>query len=103
MMTTHATMMLVEENTQLYVEQASSDNFIPLAIKMYGCFHFRFDSFFIACAHTIIACHQRSSLVPLMLVSYYQQRMSIALQHAQTIMIFQHAWSRFLISFMHHS
>ncbi len=31
--------------------------------------------------------HQRSSLVPLMLVSYYGQHMSITLQHAQAITI----------------
>jgi hypothetical protein len=55
---------------------------------MYGCFHYHFDSFLTACAHTIIACHQWSSLVPLMFVSHYRQRVSIALQHVQTITIF---------------
>jgi hypothetical protein len=84
-MTTHAMMMLVEENTRLYVKRTSCDNFIPLAIEIFGCFHFCFDLFFITCAHITIACHQRSSLVPLMLVSYYQQCMSITLQNAQAI------------------
>jgi hypothetical protein len=68
-----------------------------------GVFIFILIQFFIAYAHTIITCHQRSSLIPLMLVSYYQQRMSIALQREQPIVIFQHAWSSFFISSMHHS
>jgi hypothetical protein len=44
---------------------------------MYGCFHFCFDLFFIACAHINIAHHQRSSLIPLMFISHYWQRVSI--------------------------
>jgi hypothetical protein len=67
------------------------DDFIPFAIETYGCFHSRFDSFFIAFAQTTIACHQRSSLIPLILIAYYQQHMSITLQHAHAIMIFQQA------------
>jgi hypothetical protein len=35
--------------------------------------------------------HERSSLVALMLVSYYRQHMSIALQRVQTIAILQWA------------
>ncbi len=53
------------------------------------CFHSHFDSFLIACAYTTIACHQQSSLVPSMLISHYRQHVSIALQHAQAITIFQ--------------
>jgi hypothetical protein len=33
--------------------------------------------------------HRRSSLVPLMFITYYQQHLSIALYHAQAIVIFQ--------------
>jgi len=33
--------------------------------------HFHFDSFFIACAQTIVMHHQQSFLIPLMLISYY--------------------------------
>jgi hypothetical protein len=44
-----------------------------------------------ACAQTIIAYHEQSSLAPWMLVSYYQQHTSIALQHVQTITILQRA------------
>jgi hypothetical protein len=49
-MTRHATMMAIQEKTRSYTEQTPSNDFILLAIKTYGCLHFRFDSFFIACA-----------------------------------------------------
>jgi hypothetical protein len=41
MTTTHAMMMVVQEKTWFYVEQAPSDDFIPLAIiiETYGCLH----------------------------------------------------------------
>jgi hypothetical protein len=74
----------------------------PLLLRCMDVF-FCFDLFFITCAHITIACHQRSFLIPLMLVSYYEQHMSITLQNAQAIVIFQCAWLRFLISFTHHS
>jgi hypothetical protein len=79
MTTTHAKMMVVQEKTRSYIEQALDDDFIPLTIEMYGYFHSRFDSFFTTYAQTTIERHHQSSLVPLMLVSYYQQCMSIAL------------------------
>jgi hypothetical protein len=42
--TTHAMMMVVQEMTWLYVEQAPSDDFIPLAITIetYGVSSFSF-------------------------------------------------------------
>jgi hypothetical protein len=66
-MTTHVMKMVAKEKTRSYTKQTLGDDFIPLAIETYGCF----DSFLIACAHTIIMCHQRSSLVPSKLISYY--------------------------------
>jgi hypothetical protein len=45
MTTTHAMMMVTQEKTRSYDEKAQGDDFIPLVIEMYGCFHFRFDSF----------------------------------------------------------
>ncbi len=68
---THVAMMVVEEKTRSYAERAQGDDFIPLDIETYECFHSYFDSFFIVCAQTIIARHQQSSLFPLMLISYY--------------------------------
>ncbi len=47
--------------------------------------------FFTICAQTTITRHQQYSLVPSMLVFYYQQRVSIALQHVQAITILQWA------------
>ncbi len=40
MMTTHVVMMPTQEKTRSYVERALGNDFIPLAINMYGCFHF---------------------------------------------------------------
>jgi len=42
--------MATQKKTRSYAEQALGDDFIPLAIKMYGCLHSLFDSFFIAYA-----------------------------------------------------
>jgi hypothetical protein len=38
-MPTHVVMMPAHEKTRSYVERALGDDFIPLAIDMYGCFH----------------------------------------------------------------
>ncbi len=70
MTTTHAMTMTAQEKTQSYTKQTLGDDFIPFAIEMYRCLHFRFDSLLIAYAQTTIV-HHRSSLVPLMLVSHY--------------------------------
>jgi hypothetical protein len=50
--------MVIQEKTQSYVEQTPNIDFILLVIETYGCFHSHFDSLLIACAQTIIACHQ---------------------------------------------
>jgi hypothetical protein len=44
--TTYTMMMVAQEKTKSYIEQALGNDFIPFAIEMYGCFHFHFDSFF---------------------------------------------------------
>lgn len=67
----------------------SKDNYIPFAIKTYGGFHSLFDSFFISCIQATIAHHQQYSLVPMVLISNFQQRVPIAFQHVQSIMILQ--------------
>jgi hypothetical protein len=69
--TKHAMTMVAQEKTRSDIKQTPDDDFIPLAIETYGCFHSHFDSFFITCAQTIIVHHQRSSTVPLMLISHY--------------------------------
>jgi hypothetical protein len=52
--TTHAMMIAYQKKTQSYVKQTPCNNFIPLAIDTYGCFHSRFDSFFTTYAQTTI-------------------------------------------------
>jgi hypothetical protein len=42
--------MVAKEKTQSYAKQTPSDDFIPLAIEIYGCFHSHFDSLLIICA-----------------------------------------------------
>jgi len=89
MMTTHATIAVIKDKAQSYTKRASRNDFIPLAIETYDCFHPCFDSFLTSCIHACIICHQQTSLVPSMFISHYRERMSIALQHVQTITIFQ--------------
>jgi hypothetical protein len=64
-------MMATQEKTQSYAKQIVGDDFIPLVIEMYECFHSCCNSFLTACAQTTIACHQQSFLVPLIFISYY--------------------------------
>jgi hypothetical protein len=70
-MTTHVAMLLVQEKTQSYIEQTLGNDVILLVIETYGCLRFHFDSFFTACAQTIITHHQWFPLVPSMLVFNY--------------------------------
>jgi hypothetical protein len=81
--------MVVQEKTRSYIEQSLGNDFIALTIETYGCLHSCFDSLLTNCAQTIVMCHQWSYLIPLMLGFYYQQHMSITLQHAQAISILQ--------------
>jgi len=59
------------KNAQSYAMRTPSDDFTPLVIEIYGCFHFRFDSFLTTCAYTIIVCHQWSFLIPMVFISYF--------------------------------
>jgi len=83
--------IIVQNKAWSYTKWAPGDDFIPLAIKTYNCFHLRFDSFFTSCVHANITYHQQTSLVHSMLIFYYRQWMSIALQHVQAIVILQWA------------
>ncbi len=69
-MTMHAMTVVIQEETQSYIK----DDFIPLAIETS-----HFDFFFISYAQTTRTHHQWSFLVPMMLISCYQQCVSIAL------------------------
>jgi len=78
MMIVHATIVTTQDKTWSYTKWMPRNDFIPLAIET---------SFI----HASIAHHKQTSLVPSMLISYYRQSMSIALQCAQVIAIFQRA------------
>jgi hypothetical protein len=88
-MTTHTMMMITQKKTQSYIERTLGNDFIPLVIETYRCFHSHFDSLFTIYAYTTITCHRWSYLVPSMLVFYYRQHVSITLQHAQAMVILQ--------------
>jgi hypothetical protein len=81
--TTHATIIIAQDKAQSYIEWAPRNDFIPLAIETYGCFHPHFDSFLSSCVHANITCHQQTSLVPSMFIYYYKQQVSITFQRAQ--------------------
>ncbi len=67
----------------------SRDNYIPFAIKTQGGFHSLFKSLFIYCIQAIIGHHQQYYLAPMVLISCFHQRVPIAFQHVQSIVIFQ--------------
>jgi hypothetical protein len=95
----HATIVAVQNKARSYTEWTLGDDFIPLTIETYDCFHPHFDSFFTSCVHACIAHHQQTSLIPSIFISDYKQWVSIALQHVQAIMIVQPAVS--LITILH--
>ncbi len=45
------------KKTWSYAKRALGNDFTPLVVEMYECFHFHFDSFLTICAQTIIMCH----------------------------------------------
>jgi hypothetical protein len=65
-MTTHASTIITLDKTWSYVKHTLKNNFIPLAIDIYGCLHYHFNSFLTTWAKATIAHHQRSSLIPRM-------------------------------------
>jgi len=77
--TAHVAIMVVQEKTWSYAEHTLRNDFNPLAIEMYECYHYCFNSLLTNCAQTIIICHQQSSLIPLILISYYWQHVPIML------------------------
>jgi hypothetical protein len=88
-MTMRAVTIVAQNKAQSYTKRVPRDDFISLAIKTYDYLHPCIDFAFTSYVHANIACHQQSSLVPLMLISYYRQKMSIALQCVQAIVILQ--------------
>jgi hypothetical protein len=50
----HVTIVAAQDKAQSYIEQRPRDDFIPLAIETYSCFHPRFDSFLTSCVHACI-------------------------------------------------
>jgi hypothetical protein len=81
-MTMHAVIVTLQNKAQSYIEQVLGDDFIPLAIKTYSCFHLHFHSFLNSYVNACITHHEQTSLVPLMLISHYKQQVLITLQHA---------------------
>ncbi len=88
MKTTYAIAIVIQNKARSYTKRAPRNDFIPLAIETYDFFHLHF-SFFTFYVHANIACHQQTSLLPSMLISYYRQWMLIAPQHVQIIVILQ--------------
>jgi hypothetical protein len=91
---------------QSYVERTSSDTFIPLTIEMYGCFHFRFDSFLT----TLCIDHYRAFSV--VLFRPFNACFLLSTSHVRiTAMCTSHndfstsycTWLRFFIFWTHHS
>jgi hypothetical protein len=66
-MTTCAIIVAIQNITQSYIEQMLQDDFTPLATNTYNCFHPHFDSF-LTSVYANIAHHQKTTLVPSMLV-----------------------------------
>jgi hypothetical protein len=56
-MTMHAMTIVIQEKTRSYTKCALGDDFIPLSIDTYDCFHSCFNSFFISYVQVIVACH----------------------------------------------
>jgi hypothetical protein len=81
-MTMHVMIVAAQNKAQSYTKQVLGNDFIPLAVKTYSCFHLHFDSFLTSYVHECIAHHQQTSLVLLMFIFHYRQQVLIALQRA---------------------
>jgi hypothetical protein len=86
---THGTIVVVQDKSWPYIDRMLGIDFIPLVIGTYSCLHHCIDSSLNFGVHVSITCHQQTSLVPSMFISYYKQWVLIAFHHAQTITILQ--------------
>jgi len=77
--TVHATIVTIQNKARSYTKWTLRNDFIPLVIETYSCFHLHFDSFFTSCVHACIARHRQTSLVLSMFIFHYRQWVSIAL------------------------
>ncbi len=68
-----AVIVIAQDKARSYIERAPRDDFIPLAIETYRCFHPCFNSFLTSCVHACIARHQQTSLILSMPISHYRQ------------------------------
>jgi hypothetical protein len=53
----HVVIVVAQDRAWSYKEQMLGYDFIPFAIKTYGCLHLHFDSFITSCVHANIVCH----------------------------------------------
>jgi hypothetical protein len=56
-MIAHVATVATQDNARSYTQQVQGNDFIPLTIETYDCFHPHFDSFFTSCLHANIARH----------------------------------------------
>jgi len=54
MMTAHAMTIPIQDKARSYTERTLGYDFIPFAIKTYGCLHPCFDSFFTSYVHVCL-------------------------------------------------
>jgi hypothetical protein len=59
----------------LYHDYYLANVFLPFTIKVFGCFHLQFDTFFHRCANMAWTTKGTKNLHLLMLRSFYKQRM----------------------------
>jgi hypothetical protein len=57
MTTTHQVTVVAQDKAWSYTKWMSRNDFIPLAIETYDCFHPCFNYFLSSCVHASIACH----------------------------------------------
>jgi len=55
--TAHAGTVATQDKARSYTEWTPRNDFIPLAMETYNCFHFCFDSFLTSCVHACRTCH----------------------------------------------
>ncbi len=53
----HATIVVIQDKARACTKQTLGDDFIPLTIETYVCFHVHFDSSLTSCVHACITRH----------------------------------------------
>jgi hypothetical protein len=88
-----ATIVIARVKDGLYHDQFSMYMFFPLAIEVFRFLHQQLDAFFHWCANLVWGAKGTKGPPLSILCTLYRQKVSMVLQHAQSIFILKRVWN----------